>query len=562
MTYIDSTPALSPYKVREGNLQHGFVEMLVKHGWTKVLEFKRVVTSPHFVTEHDKTARHDDKFIVANHIIVRNARGDLLGVAVVASFSEYTDHAGGFPHYNKFTSSEEEKQAFLEYMAVEFEKRKVSTTLYYYMVDKLPNIEDGSSLLMPWGTEAEDDKRLQMALDVEVTEIDFKSTNAGSEYVKVANISVMQSPIVESALRATFLEDIEDYPYMDTNWWADSEVNIKGHLDSNNIFIVIQTDNAPMWEDNVVPIVPLYFGDIVAMDEGDPAIAMFAGSVPKGATSKEVAEFNFDDTTVEGGRRIMPVLKKYPSNPSNGIDSVMVNKTKLGARYQSYYLSWNTAPQEMPPNRENDAGTKQYPRAWESMNNYQFNPSRYSGKVQTSRVYIIHPEEGVRGYLKRAVGLNAANINASELRIRKEDCPEKVFDVYQCVPVSGVSPLTKRPSTHFRPMGLGLFKGELAVNNPYTPNPDDTQPPANVTGLAGVSVRTGEVVLTWVNPTDADFKSLTIYCGEDIVATGVTEVTSFLTKGQVPGTNTFKVVSVDDSGNVSSGVTVDVTVAE
>lgn len=560
MPYIDSTPALSPFKVREGNLQEGFTEMLVKNGWTKALEFKKIVTSVHFVTEHDVLARHDDKFIVANHVILQNARGNLLGFAIVADFIAHTAHDQGFPFYNYFSSSELEKTEFVTYMENEFEKRKVNTNLYFYMIDKLPSIADGTSVLTPWGTELDASKRLQMALDVEVTSIDFKSTNAGSEFIKTADVTVMQSPIVESSLRAPFLENVTAYPYMDTNWWADSEINIKGHVDSNGVFVVIQADNAAMWEDNLVPIIPFYFGDIVAMDEGDSAVAMFAGTVPKGISANAVATFNFDDATIEGGRRIMPVLKKYPSNPSNGVDSVIINRTRLGSRYQSYFLSWNTPSNEMPPARENDLGDKQYPRSWESMKNYQFNPSRYSGKVQTSRVYLVHPEEGVRGYLKKSVGLNSANLNASELRIRKDDCPEKIFDVYQCVPVSGVSPLTKRPSTHFRPMGLGIYREELNVDSPFVYDPADTVAPANVTGLSVTSVKPSVVKLTWVNPTDRDFASIDILVGESVVATGVTEVEEYVLTGLVAGSNTFKVTTVDLAGNESVGSSVTVTV--
>lgn len=559
MPYIDSTPALSPYKVREGELQNGFKDLLIKHGWTKVLEFKKSVPSVHFVTEHDIVARHDDNFTLANHIIMRNARGDLLGIAVVAEWEDYTAHDQGFPFYNWFTSTDEDKSKLLGYMATEFDKRRANTTLYFYMLDKLPDIKEGSNLLTPWGLEPDDDKRLQMALDVEVTEIDFKSTNAGSEYVKKGNITVMQSPIVEMALRSKFVETI-DYPYMDTNWWDDSEISIKGHLDSKSMFLVIQTDNTPMWEDNVVPIVPLYFGDIVATDEGDPAIALFAGTVPKGGDAETVSKFDFDDPTIDGGRRIYPILKTYPSNPSNGIDSVIINRTKLGARYQSYYLSWNTAPQAMPPNRRDDSGTKQYPRSWGSMSNFQFNPSRYSGKVQTSRVYLVHPEEGVRGYLKKAVGLNSANLNASELRIRKEDCPDKIYDVYQCVPVSGVSPLTKRPSTHYRPMGLGLFKEELNLGNSTTPPYAEDEPPGDVKNLVANSPQKGVVSLKWVNPSDVDFNSVRIVIGNDIYASGVVDTEDYVMTGLSTGALTVKVIALDLFGNESAGVAVNVDV--
>ncbi|MEC4031934.1 hypothetical protein [Bacillus subtilis] len=553
MPYIDNAPALSPYKIREGELQKGFKDLLLKHGWTKALEFKKMVTSVHFVTEHDVAGRHDDRFLVANHVILRNARGDLLGLAVVADWGDYTDHANGFPYYNVFNSTDSEKEALTAYMSREFYKRKEETTLYFYMLDRIPNIKEGSNIFTPWGTESEGEKRLRMALDVEVTSIDFKSTNAGSEFVKSADPLVMQSPIVESSLRAKFLENLE-FPYMDTNWWGDSEISIRGHLDSKSMFLILQADVTPMWEDNVVPSVPLYFGDIEAVDEGDPAVAMFAGTVPMGSSSTEVSHYDFDNITLEGGKRIMPVLKKYPSNPSNGIDSVLINRTKLGARYQSYFLSWSTAAQDMPPTRDNGNSDdlKDYPRAW-GRNGYQFNPSRYSGKVQTSHIYLIHPEEGVRGHLSKAVGLNATNLNSSELRILRDSSSETVYDVYQCVPISAVSPLTKRPATHFRPMGLGIYKEELNQNVTVKPNPTDKEAPGNVNDLKLSNPQPGQVKLSWSNPSDTDLAGVEILLNGEEYVEGVTGVTEYVFKGLSAGEVTFKVVSVDYSGNKSTG---------
>lgn len=566
MPYIDSTPALSNYKVFEGNLQNGFKDLLIKNGWTKALEFKKAVVPTHFVTEHDVTGKHDEAFIVTNHQILRNSKGNLLGVTLVADWTEFVDHDNGFPHYNVFTSADTDKDAFVSYLTGEYDVRKTNTSMYFYMLDKLPNIAEGETLLTPWSTTVNAEERLRMALDVEVTAVDFKDTTSGSAYIKTANPSIMQSPIVESALRSEFLENI-DYPYMDTNWWADSEVSVKGHVDSESIFVVIQTDNTPTWENNTIPIVPFYFGSIAAMDEGDTAIALFAGTVPSGDSAQAVATFDFDNPAIKGGKQIMPLLKKYPNNASNGIDSVILNRTKLGARYQSYFLSWNTAPHEMPPARKSDDGTTQYPRSWNDINKYQFNPSRYSGKVQTSRVYLVHPEEGVRGYLKKSVGLNSANLNSSELRIKQDDCPETIFDVYQCVPVSGISPLTKRPSTHYRPMGLGLYKEELNITSPVTIDLNDTTPPSNVTDLTATSPNTGTVQLTFTLPTDTDFDSLTIKVGTEVYAYGVREVNSYTLFGLTSGATTITVISVDKAGNESvdtlgeTGISIDVTVA-
>ncbi|MBJ8206168.1 hypothetical protein JDS91_34025, partial [Bacillus cereus] len=92
----------------------------------------------------------------------------------------------------------------------------------------------------------------------------------------------------------------------------------------------------------------------------------------------------------------------YVNHPSNGIDSVMIKKTKYGARYQEHFLRWNVPPNLMPPTREelrlvkNAQGTekeeeyaRKYPRAWNYLRygyyQYDFHASRYSNKIHTSR---------------------------------------------------------------------------------------------------------------------------------------------------------------------------------
>lgn len=546
MPFIDSTPALSPYKLREGTLQDDFCNMLIKNGWRKVLDFKKVVPITYYVN-----GRTSGKTCVARHTIMRNARGDLLGIAIAAMWDDDTSKAPAFSWQNH---TQAEKDVFTTYLASQYDTRKSNTSIYFYMLEKLPNIQNNSNLLVTWrGT---DDDLLRMALDIEVTDVTL-NTLYNDGIVKIADPLVMQSPIVESTIRAKFLDNSQNYPYQETNWWADSEVSLRGRIDSNNIFVVLQADNTTMWDYNVVPIIPLYFGDIVPIDEGDPAIALFAGTVPTGNDKDTVSKFDFS-STVPVGKKILPILKKYPNNPGNGIDSVLVNRTRLGARYQGYSLSWNTAPNEIPPGRKSDDGLKQYPRSWNKINKYKFNPSRYSGTVQTSYICLVHPEEGERGYLKGAIGFNPVNLNSSELRIRKEDISGRVYDVYQCMPLSAVSPLTKRPSTHFYSVGVGIYKGEVNITNPVVVNPNDTTPPSDVTEMTTQITPRG-VQVKWVNPTDSDFDGVEIIVDGALYASGVREVESYVLDLSV-GTHTVKVVAVDKSGNKSAGVQTSVTV--
>ncbi|MEC0276797.1 hypothetical protein [Peribacillus frigoritolerans] len=457
MPYVDTTPASFDTKLTEDNFQQKFADLLTKYGWTGgtsstsvAKKFKRVVTLYGALTEDNRRPT-----TIANHYIFKNAKGKMFGMAIL---SDSTPLDSEIPVDNA---------ALTTWANTEFEKNKVRTTVYYYMLEKLPSFAESSVTKLQWGS-----NRTQMALDIEVistkieTSVGTGGSSTSSAVVNQADPLVMQSPIVKSDIRATFLEDI-NYPKQYTNWWADSEIRVQGQIDANNVFVILQADNVPAWENNIVPTVPFYFGEIDPIDPGDAAVAMFAGTVPSGDDETEVGGYDFGDPNSTAGARILPILKNYPNHPSNGIDSVMLSRAKFGARYQEYFLSWNTAPDAMPPDRENATG-KQYPRAWNNIYNnefkYQFNPSRYSGKVHTSKIYVVHPEEGVRGSLSKAIGLSALNFNAGKLRIRKQNCPTKIYDVYRFHMVGAVSPLTKRPATVYRPIGLGIYDSE------YTPS--------------------------------------------------------------------------------------------
>jgi hypothetical protein len=450
MPFVDTTPANFSIKLTEDNFQEKFAELLTQYGWNGGKDGTSVVRSFHKVA-HTKTAglmsSDSFQFTIARHYIFKNASGKMFGMALATDVNSV--RYGDLPS-NDLTSTD-----YKNYIKDHFDKNKRRTTIYYYMLEKDPtNFTDGDVISVGCGSEF-----LRMALDVEVYGEDLYSTNPE------ADPFVMQSPIIQSTLRAGFY-DTGTYPNMFTNWWPDSEIRLQGFIDENTIFAVIQTDNVPAWENNIVPTVPFYFGAIDPIDPGDDAVAMFAGTVPPGSTEDDVAEFKFSNPHSTVGTRIMPWLKTYPAHPSNGVDSVMVSRSKLGSRYQEYFLSWNTTSDAMIPDRKSETGLE-YPRAWNNIYNdeskYQFNPSRYSGKVHTSKIYLVHPEEGVRGSLSYAIGLSALNFNAGKLRIRKQNCPDPVYDVYRFFMVGAVSPLTKRPATPYRPIGIGIYDSE------YTP---------------------------------------------------------------------------------------------
>lgn len=453
MPYVDTTPASFAIKLTENDYQEKFADLLTQYGWTGGTGSSSVALKFLKVTKFSGTDNLTNSSIsLANHYIFKNPSGKMFGMAVVA------DNV----YYDPTSVSQMTPTDRTNFYKTTFAENKSNTVFYYYMLEKLPTkITDDSVVVLAVNSDL---SLLTAALDIEVTSVNY--TNGITVFIKEGSEpDVMQSPIVKSVIRSTILETVH-YPLVQTNWWSDSEIRVQGLIDEDNIFIVIQADNVPAWEGNIVPTVPFYFGKLDSIDVGDDAVAMFTGTVPE-LSVDGIAKYDFNDFTKKAGAQIIPLLKSYPNHPSNGVDSVMVSRSKFGSRYQEYFLSWNTPSNDMPPDRENADGN-QYPRAWNNVENnefkYQFNPSRYSGKVHTSKVYAVHPEEGVRGSLTKAIGLSALNFNAGKLRIRKQNCPEKLYDVYRFFMVGAVSPLTKRPATPYRPMGLGIYDSE------YNPN--------------------------------------------------------------------------------------------
>lgn len=85
---------------------------------------------------------------------------------------------------------------------------------------------------------------------------------------------------------------------------------------------------------------------------------------------------------------------------------------------------------------------------------------------------------------------------------------------------------------------------------------EDVTPPGEVTGLKA-EAGDGEVVLRWTSPSDEDFSHVRIYLGEQRIADAIKSTTYKITGLQNGKKYTFRVVTVDTSGNESSGVTVE-----
>lgn len=458
MPYLNNLAALSEYKVYEETKLDDLVEIFIRHGWNLAADFKRAAVSDALVSSN-KSNVGTYVSTYAEHKILSNANGKYLGIAVASEISELGKE---YPNYDFSKGTEAEKEAFLAVVEAQFNKKKIGSPFYFYMVESLPTTPKGSTTLLPWRTafvpptKSDVSNFLQMALDVEITETNLSGS--------VSNISkqesrVMQSPIVQALLRAPSLESIKEY-IQDTNWWGDSEIEVTGHIDSTGAFLVMQADDTPLWEGNAVPRIPFYFGEFVPEDEGDDAVVLFAGTVPDQDSLQKIAEYDYDDSKIQAGKQILPVGKTYKSYPGNGVDNIIVSRSARGAKYQRHYLSVEAPPNAIEPKRASADGKRKYPRAI-PQSKYGYHPSRYSGKVPTTWLNIVHPDGGTRGYLKNTIGVTGGQMGAGEIRILSEEGIEdsKKYDAYVVTEVSASSPVTKKPATPFRPVTIAIYKG-------------------------------------------------------------------------------------------------------
>lgn len=439
--------------MKEGTLLEDFKQILVEGGWKYEKGFLKI-GYPNALIDPKNTLDGDSKITmsVAQHMIFSNADGLYYGVAKPYTFQEYYDDIPNKPR--------EEEELFKEWLVGQYKGFGKECNLYFYMCENIPSIEEGGFYGCAVPNDAE-----RGAIDIENEESEYVRRTGSNTPVFEFTKSFpdrQQSPFTKSTLRNPNLSETD----VATNWWPDSSVRVQGHVDAEYLFVIIQADNTPAFENNVVPSIPVYWGKFESfkdLDNGNHAL--WAGTAFD--TGNESASHNFDfksSTPYRKTEKFMPFGKTYPSFPGNGVDNVIVKRSELGARYQAYYLSWNTAPQNMPPDRVGEDGG-QYPLSWMTQENdeykYKFNPSMYSQKIHTSRAYLIHPDEGVRGYLPRMVILSPMGlINEDKLKVRTATCPDE-FDIYRFFLTSAISPVSKRPGTAYTPAGIGIFEKSM-----------------------------------------------------------------------------------------------------
>lgn len=449
MAYINTT-------VQEGTLLKDLQALIVANGWTYEKGFKKFAyPSAILGPTYAGVATAPIAMTVAEHTIYSNSQGLYYGVAKIYNFSmQY----GELP--SKPKTSAADKTSFEEWLATQYKGFGKECVLYFYMCEDIPTVAEGGAIGCAVDVSTE-----RGAVDIETEESNFVvltgASTATFQYLKTFE-DRQQSPFAKSTLRNSNLAKTD----VATNWWPDSLVRVQGLIDSEHLFIVLQADNTPAFRDNVVPSVPVYWGRFESFKAGDVGNdALWAGTAFDSGTESASHSFDFKDSAPY--RKVadyLPVLKTYPNFPGNGIDNVIVKRGELGARYQAYYLSWNTGPQLMPPDRVGKDGG-QYPLSWTTQDNdeykYQFNPSTYSKKIHTSRAYLIHPDEGVRGYMPKMVILSPMGlVNEDKLKVRTATCPD-TFDIYRFFLTSAISPVSKRPGTVYTPAGIGIFEKDI-----------------------------------------------------------------------------------------------------
>lgn len=392
MAFIDTV-------VSEKNFE---TELVAKLGWISVTRFMRVAY----------TRDTNPMTCGVLHHIFKSPNGDLFGIARATDVYSATSGI----------------QAVFSDAYERFYRDRRLQNFYLYTLEKFDeSFTRNHSVVV-------NSSPLRNALDVE--------NISGAK-----DLDVFQSPMIPIIMRKRENEEVFFENMVYTNWWEDSLIRVRGYVDNKMAFITVQSDNAPRWEDNLVPRIPLFLGRFQSFSaEAKGNLAIFGGSQGR---------FDPDDYS---NRTPLPIAQTYKSHPGNGISDVIVRRTKYGARYQAHYLAWNTTPNAMEPTLEG------YPRSWNTPPGYMFNPSAYANEVFSSEVYIVHPEHGYYGFIPNIILTNQLSIlDGDILEVETSTCQvfngtewEGDFDEYIYTEIDAPSPLTIPGRSIHRSAGIGI----------------------------------------------------------------------------------------------------------
>lgn len=487
--YIDTT-------LVEGNMLNDLAALLMSAGWTHEKYFKKTVFPNMFINPMASLQPQTSMFLgVAEHLILRHPDPDVKVLYGFALFGYFTIPYGMLPielqPMKNVSPPIRENMASVyrprdgykdlsEWATNKYPKVRQNHTLYLYMCDMVSDDlpENGDICIAAEGNYIEDMRRA--ALDIEVHDTAYYMLG-GSPMFKIekAMPDYKQSPIQQMSLRIPPTDTTDTSlsyltPFEQTNWHDDSLIRVRGITNGagkeNYFFLMLQADAAASYENNGAPLTPLFLGKLEAYDPEDKwCFALSAGS----AFPTMAPEFDFDDPKYTRSR-IQPLLKNYVMSPANGIDNIMIYRTKYGSYYQEHVLHVSSPSNIMPPILTHDK--RDYPRAWNRpeshVQSYQYNPGRYTGaqkEVASSYAEVTHMDEGVRGKFPDTIVTLPLNlITGDRLKHRTETC-ENEFDFYRYFLVEAVSPFTKIPGTPYRQLGIGLkFEGKYEIAIPET----------------------------------------------------------------------------------------------
>ncbi|MGE7624640.1 hypothetical protein ACQKMD_16760 [Viridibacillus sp. NPDC096237] len=449
----------------EENFSKGIVDLAVKNGWTLLKTFKKLSYNFQgiFYGNAIPTEPDDVKlpFKIATHSLIKNSRGDIYGIARICDLEiKYKDiptkfKSGSLPNQTLLCTNSELREELHTFLFGKEEIIKIDTSkVYFYMIHEEPKFLDIENFRIVYPSQA---VKAADVLDIELQGYEpiKEKTNVYKFEPTINHTLMRQSPMVNASMRQT---GQIDNGWL-TNWWPDSTIKIEGFVNEEVLALMVRADSTPAFHDNQVPMLPVYFGHVVSLLPSDSGnAALFAGT----AVNSPAYAYNTTTPHVPASQILMPLNKKYPQFPGNGIDNIIVKRGIQGAFYQGYNFKTFAQPEKAQPDRKDDQG-RQFVSAWKNENNneYTYPPtSLYNNKAAVTKAYITHAEERDRGYLKYLIfAPSIGPRNGAKLKNKKASCPD-VFEYYKYFVSDAVSPITKRPSIVYRPIGIGIFEKE------------------------------------------------------------------------------------------------------
>lgn len=482
MPYIDKM-------VQEGNMLNDIADIFGSVGWKLERYFKKTVFTKSYIDPNVPTlAQNTMRIGVAEHMILKHPDPDTELYYGFALYGEVSSPFGFVPKRlwpkNQVERIKDDElgvtivrpfdnyKELADWATNKSPMVKQTHTLYMYMMEQITDDLPHNGDIVT----ATDKDLKRSALDVEVHETELWGLSGSYAFkIKSAQPSYFQSPYAACSIRIPTREEKDasqsfDTPYIKGNWHYDSSIWVRGWIDNEHVSLTLLADAAAGYQDNGVPMIPLYLGKFDSESDTDKDnFALMGGS----AFKTENPTYDFDDPKplIADMVNMQPTLKDYVMTPSSGIDSVMVYRNIQGSKYQSHYLFIEAPSNQMPPELTYDK--RDYPRAWKRTDShvhaYKHNPSRYSGEtakeqsVQASYAKIAHMDDGVRGTLRNMIVTMPLSLNDEDvLKVVNEYCAvdgtKHLYDDYSFFLIEGVSPLTKIPGTPYRQLGIGIMQ--------------------------------------------------------------------------------------------------------